>query len=126
MIPTTRREQRTFQALALTAGFCEELAYRGFVLWYLGAYLPVPAAVAAMAAAFGLSHLYQGPKAAAQIALVGVAAALLYLLSGSLWIPMLLHALLDLSQLALVREVLGGEPPAGAELSAPPPPSARS
>ena len=41
---------------------------------------------------------------------MGAVFALLYLLSGSLWIPMVLHALLDLCQFALARTVLDSGP----------------
>lgn len=109
-LPETRAERRDFRALAVTAGICEEIAYRGFLLWFLTSYVHVGIAVLVMAVAFGAGHLYQGGKAAAQIAGIGVVAAILYLLSGSLWIPIVLHALLDLHQLAIVRAALDSRP----------------
>ena len=105
-LPRTRQEVLTMRALAVTAGICEEVACRGFLLWYLAHWMPLPVAVVVMATAFGASHLYQGPGAALQIAGIAVAAAALYLLSGSLWIPIVLHTLLDLNQLAIVRIAL--------------------
>ena len=106
MIPRTPREIRTMQALAITAGICEEIAYRGFILWYLTNWMHVSLAIVIMAVAFGASHLYQGVKGAAQVAVIGAVAALLYLLSGSLWIPMVLHAVVDIIQLGMARTVL--------------------
>ena len=43
MLPHTTDELRLFRGLAVTAGVCEELLYRGFLLWYLGHWLgPAP------------------------------------------------------------------------------------
>lgn len=108
-VPRTRREVRVSQAMAFTAGICEELAYRGFLLWYLTAYMHISLAIVVMALAFGAVHLYQSVRAAVQIAGVGAAAALFYLLSGSLWLPMLLHILLDLNQLSMARHAFGAD-----------------
>lgn len=115
LVPKTQREVRAAQILSITAAICEELAYRGFVLWYLTAWMHVSLAIPLMALAFGVSHLYQGLRAAAQVVGIGIVAALLFLLSGSLWIPMVLHALLDLCQFALARAVLDSGPDPGAE-----------
>lgn len=110
-VPTTPNEVNTFRALAVTAGICEELVYRGFLLWYLGTYMPLALAVPLMMVAFGAGHLYQGVKPAAQIAAIAGIAALFYMLSGSLWIPIVLHTLVDLNQVAVARAALqtGGE-----------------
>ncbi len=51
--------------------------------------------------AFGLGHLYQGAAGVVKTGVSGLLAGLLYLLTGSLWIPMLLHAAVDLHAGAL-------------------------
>ena len=110
LVPRTTTERRCFFVLAWTAGICEELAYRGFLIWYLSAWMSTWAAVPVAALGFGAVHLYEGRAAAARIVLVAILAGVLYLTSGSLWIPMVLHALFDLVQLELARTLLESEP----------------
>src|SRR5690242_10684901 len=46
MLPHTAREQRWFITLATTAGFCEELLYRGYLPWFFAPWLgPVGAMI---------------------------------------------------------------------------------
>ena len=49
------------------------------------------------AAAFALAHAYQGPSGVIKTGAVGVIMGSLYLLSGSIWGPMLLHAIVDIT-----------------------------
>ena len=100
--PHTRRELRPFTVLAITAGVCEEILYRGFLIWYLTRFtgetaLGLTAAVALSSIVFGAGHLYQGPKAAARIAGLAVVMGALFVVSGSLWIVMALHVFVDMA-----------------------------
>jgi len=52
--------------------------------------------VAVSSIVFGMAHLYQGLKGVLGTGLFGLAMALLYAWSGSLLLPIILHALLDL------------------------------
>jgi membrane protease YdiL (CAAX protease family) len=103
ILPHSRRELRWFIAVSVTAGVCEELLYRGWLIWYFDAWLPRPAALALAVMVFGLAHAYQGRHGIWKTGIAGLVAAGLYELSGSLWIPMLLHAALDMNggQMAL-------------------------
>lgn len=123
LMPRGRRELRLLDALACTAGFCEELAYRGFLLWYLGAWMHPWWAVAIASLAFGAAHLYEGRSAAARVAGLALVAAVLYRLSGSLWIPMVLHAVFDVLQVRMILVAREGSPEAG-ELAGEPGPKA--
>lgn len=99
MVPRTQRERRWFVAVALTAGVCEELVLRGFLLFFLADLLPQAnwiALVALAAAVFGLAHLYQGAAGVASTFALGLAFGTVYLATGSLLPGMVLHALLDL------------------------------
>jgi hypothetical protein len=96
MMPRTQDELRWFGRLALTAGICEELLYRGYLLWYLTSWMPVVPAVLVASAVFGFGHAYQGPRGIAVTALIGVFMCAIYLLTGSLIACMLIHALTDL------------------------------
>ena len=87
--------------LALTAGARLVIeAWRGdSVVWFesLRAAQIVSLAVLLGALLFGMAHAYQGTRGVGQTALVGLAMAILYLISGSLWVPMALHAFIDLN-----------------------------
>jgi membrane protease YdiL (CAAX protease family) len=96
MMPRSDEEMRWFNLLAVTAGVCEELLYRGYLLWYLGHWLaPVPA-IAVAAVVFGFGHAYQGVRGVAVTSLVGLFMCAVYLLTGSLVACMVIHALMDL------------------------------
>ena len=107
-LPRTDHEAALFRALSVTAGVCEEVVYRGYLLWCLGALVPAWAAVAIGAAAFGVVHLYQGPAGAVRTGVVGLAAGALYTGTGSLLWPIILHAAVDLQGGAVARRVLKG------------------
>jgi membrane protease YdiL (CAAX protease family) len=104
LLPRTVRERRSFAALALTAGVCEEVLYRGLFIAVGTVLVPrlgALAAVVASAVAFGLAHLYQGPWGMLGTGVLGGCLAVLYLGSGSLLLPVCYHALLDLRVLLL-------------------------
>lgn len=107
LLPRGRVERRTFVALAVTAGVCEEFLYRGFGLMVVAALIPDIAAWRALviaAVAFGLAHAYQGPAGMLATVVVGGALSVLYLGTGSLLLPVLFHALVDLRALLLVPD----------------------
>jgi uncharacterized protein len=95
-MPHTPDEHRWFLLLALTAGFCEQLLYRGFLTWLVAAYVDLPAAIGVAAVAFGLAHASQGPRGVIKTALFGVLMSLVVVLTGSLVPAMIVHALVDI------------------------------
>jgi membrane protease YdiL (CAAX protease family) len=98
VLPATPREARAFSAAAITAGICEEVLYRGYLLWYLLSLWPGRLAIAAAAAIliFGVGHAYQGVRGIVNTAIAGSVFMAMYLVTGSLLAPMVLHAALDL------------------------------
>jgi CAAX protease family protein len=115
LLPHTRPELTRFSLVSVTAGICEEALFRGFVLWYLAALIPIVPALIVNAALFGMAHAYQGAKGVLQTSLVGLGLVLLYLLSKSLWVPMVVHAFVDLNSGLLAYAFLREDrPPAGA------------
>ena len=98
LLPSSAGELRYFTVLSITAGVCEEVLFRGYLIWYLAVYLGLPAAGVLSGVAFGLGHLYQGRRQAVKIIFLGLVFVLFYLGTGTLWIPMALHALLDAAQ----------------------------
>ena len=105
-LPITGQDYKLLNWVSVTAGIVEETIYRGFALWYFFHYMPVWAAVIVTSLVFALAHSYQGAAGMARVSLVGLALAGLYLLSGSLWLPIVAHAILDLAQCATIRRML--------------------
>lgn len=106
LLPQDDREARAFAALSVTAGVCEEILYRGFAIAALAPLTGTLAAVLLTSVAFGLGHSYQGAGGVAKTAAVGLVMAVLYLLSGSLWVPMVVHAVMDLTSGRIARHSL--------------------
>lgn len=99
LLPRTTAERRLFTVVGVTAGVCEEWLYRGFLLAVVAAVgggLPTPVLVVLGAVAFGLAHAYQGVAGIVTTGVLGGVMAALYLGTGSLLLPVVLHALLDL------------------------------
>jgi membrane protease YdiL (CAAX protease family) len=99
IVPRSNRERRMAVAAGLTAGFCEEVLYRAYFMGYLIVWLPGAAAVAISAAVFGMAHVYQGRGGAAKATAAGAIFGAAYLLTRSLWVPIALHATVDVAGL---------------------------
>ena len=87
LLPTTPAERNWFITSTITAGICEELLYRGFLLRYLSIYFPglgwlFSAIISGVI--YGLSHAYLGRKNVLQTMLNGFSFAIVYFLSGNL------------------------------------------
>jgi uncharacterized protein len=104
LLPRSRRERLTFAAVAVTAGVCEEVLFRGFGIAYVRWLQPTasrPFLIIITSVAFGLAHLYQGARGVLLTGAVGAYLAWLTLSTGSLLPAIAIHALLDLRVLGL-------------------------
>lgn len=109
LLPRSAQERRLFALVGVTAGVCEEWLYRGFFLAVVAAVAggpPVWALVLVAAVAFGLAHAYQGVGGILLTGTLGGVFAALYLGTGSLLLPVLLHAVVDLRFLLVPARVL--------------------
>jgi membrane protease YdiL (CAAX protease family) len=107
LMPVTRQDRALFIGVSITAGICEEIIYRGFLLYALMQALPLPIAVVLASGAFGVAHAYQQPLGALRAALLGAVLTVPVLATGSLVPAMLAHASIDvLSGLWLSRYLL--------------------
>jgi membrane protease YdiL (CAAX protease family) len=116
MLPETQQERLWFAAVSLTAGVCEELLCRGFIFRYLDGialHLPLIAVLLVASASFGLNHIYQGKVGMLKTGVAGLAFGGLFLFTGSLLLPMLLHTAIDLQALFVLSRVkaLSESPP---------------
>ena len=99
LLPSTREEKLFFVPLAITAGVCEEILFRGFLLAYIAWLWPHATdtqLVVVTSIAFGIAHLYQGVLGVLVTGVVGVLLASMVVDGGSLLPAMVVHALIDL------------------------------
>ena len=108
LLPRNRPEIAHAAVMSIAAGVSEELAFRLF--------LPLQVAIVSgnafvafgvAVAAFGAMHVYQGRAGVIATTLVGALMVAVYLMTGELWLAMVLHALIDLNSLVL-RPILSG------------------
>jgi membrane protease YdiL (CAAX protease family) len=112
LLPRTTDENRWFLALSITAGICEELLVRGYLVWVFRPFVGLWAAVAISIVAFGLAHAYQGVRGILKTGAVGVAMNAIVLLAGWLVPAMLFHAVIDATSGRLGYLIERESPPA--------------
>lgn len=107
-LPQTPMESVAFLGLTLTAAFCEELIYRGYLQHQFSAWTGSAAiGLVFQGIVFGISHAYQGLGMVLVIAIYGCLFGLLAIWRKSLRPGMIAHLLQDaLGGLLLARAVL--------------------
>lgn len=97
LLPRTTKERVLAAGMAVTGGVFAELLYRGLFI-VLVATMDVPLWIAAVlsVALFSLAHLYQGWWGLLSAGLSGTLFTILYLGTGSLVVPILVHVALNL------------------------------
>ena len=107
MLPHTAVEFLMWFFVSLTAGICEELIFRGYLLQQLTAWTKRPIAAIVLAGAlFGCIHLYEGIAAIAPLAALGIVYGLIvHRYKGDLRAVIVAHTLQDflVALLALAR-----------------------
>ncbi len=101
LLPHTARERGLWIVLSISAGVCEEVVFRGFLPWYFlqigtlaGWQFPFWTALVLSTLIFGLIHAYQGKRGILLTVLLGALFAYCYAITGSLLLPIILHALI--------------------------------
>jgi membrane protease YdiL (CAAX protease family) len=114
LLPRERGELKYGAGLAVTAGIVEELLFRlalpAVLFGVLGSGI---LAFLLACVLFGLLHIYQGPAGMVFAFVLGLVFTALYLLSGTILLPIVVHALIDLRSLVLIPVALGGAWQAG-------------
>jgi uncharacterized protein len=109
MMPVTPSERLWWALLSVTAGICEELLFRGFLLQYArgqlegGPALGLTLAWLLTSFGFGLGHIYQGTSGFVRTTIAGLMFGMLAILTGNLLLPILVHCLLDLQVLLMYQ-----------------------
>lgn len=107
MTPRTKKEKVWFSFVSLTAGICEEITWRGTLVFLLQAIFPtlnIISVILISSALFGLLHSYQGIKGIFKTGFIGIIFNLLYYVSDSLIIGIIVHFLFDFSSAFIIRE----------------------
>lgn len=107
ILPRTSAETAVYLMLALTAGFCEELIFRGYFFRQFAAWTgSLTAGLVLQAILFGLGHGYQGTRLMVIVTVYGVLFGALALWRKSLRPGMIAHGFQDAIVVFLVRAKL--------------------
>jgi len=96
VMPSNQLQYKWSVMLSLVAGTLEEVIFRGFLYWQLTLYMHWIPAVILANVVFGLCHAATKIKNAINAGLLGLFFSALYLLTGTLWLSMLAHIIVDL------------------------------
>ena len=110
IIPRTRAELRSFVALSVTAGICEELLFRGYAMWVFRPALGLWGAAVVSVVLFGIGHAYQGRTGAVRATVIGALATALAIGFGSIIPGMIMHAIVDIGGGTLGYSLLRDRP----------------
>jgi len=103
ILPRNRAELRYGAALSVNAGVVEELMFRLAVpTLVFGATGSAVGAVIVSILLFGALHVYQGLPGVIGSTVIGAVLMLLFLSTGSIIVPIVVHALIDLRSLVLI------------------------
>ncbi|MEO5533825.1 MAG: CPBP family intramembrane glutamic endopeptidase [Pseudolysinimonas sp.] len=123
LLPRARAELPYGAALSLGAGVYEELLFRlGMPALIFAVTGNAIVAFVGATVLFGLLHVYQGPVGVLFATLLGVIFAFLYLVTGSILVAIVFHALIDLRSMVLIPVALGWVRPTGVTPEPPKPP----
>jgi uncharacterized protein len=105
LLPDSSTERHWFAAVCVGGGIFEELAYRGFLFYYLTLLVPSisnfeKAIVTSLL--FGVGHIYQGWKGIVSTGVAGLVMASLYILGGNLLGPVVAHILANMRILIIL------------------------
>jgi membrane protease YdiL (CAAX protease family) len=95
-LPRTREERSGFAALSITAGICEELLFRGFLLWYATVWTGPVGGFLISSMLFGIMHIYLGVEQVPRTAMIGILFYVMAMTAGSLLPAMVCHVITDL------------------------------
>jgi uncharacterized protein len=108
LLPGSGRERVLFAGVSITAGICEEIVFRGFLIHVIySATASLPAALLLSSGVFGVAHAYQQAAGALRATILGLILALPLVIDGSIVPAIAAHAAIDiLSGLWLARYLL--------------------
>jgi membrane protease YdiL (CAAX protease family) len=109
LLPRTRGELKYGAGLSINAGLVEELLFRlGMPALLFGITSNAILSFLVASVLFGMLHIYQRVWGVLGAIILGLIFSLVYLLTGSIWVVVVAHALIDLRSLVLLPLVLHG------------------
>ena len=106
--PRSKRERITHIFTSITAGVCEEIIFRGFLIFLLQAAfpnMPISLVLVISSIIFGCGHAYQGfLGGVTRTTITGIILGSLFLVTNSLILPMLLHFIFNISDMFSLAE----------------------
>jgi membrane protease YdiL (CAAX protease family) len=107
-MPRSRAEIPYAYSAGILGGSGEEIAYRGFLIWYVQAFVGLPFAIIATSLIFGLAHGYQSKFGMLFATIAGLVLAGAFLASGSLLLAVWMHATYNVASFTLGYRLLPG------------------
>lgn len=106
LIPKSSVEKRWFLFVSLTAGICEELVWRGCLIFLLSNIFSVHIIVVYMVSCilFGLAHCYQGVYGVIKTSIIAILFIMIYIVTDSIIPGIILHFLFDYSSAFLIKD----------------------
>lgn len=101
IVPVNRREWVGVALALLSAAALEELLFRSLPLGGLAWLAPPWVLMWPLSLVFGLMHAPQGQWGIAGTALMGLVLSALFLLTGSIWVPLVAHWLLNVGEVTV-------------------------
>jgi len=97
LMPETRNQMLVFTlVLSISAGICEELIFRAYLYTLIKTQFGLAIGIILSSLMFGLWHVYLGWKEVLKTAFMGAILCGIYLLSGNIILPILIHAFIDI------------------------------
>ncbi len=108
LLPKNSTERAVWIVVSITAGVCEEILYRGWLLSLFAAALgSVWLGLLVSSILFGLAHAYQGRNGILGTGVLGAIFGIVFIVSGSLIPGQVLHTAMDLNNGLALGEVAG-------------------
>ena len=107
ILPHSKKEKGIFIFVCATAGICEEIVFRGFLVFLIHAIFPslsIIFVILISSLIFGCAHLYQGIVGILKTGAMGVLFNCLVVVSGSLILAIIMHFLVDFSSTFLFSD----------------------
>ncbi|MWC27394.1 CPBP family intramembrane glutamic endopeptidase [Paenibacillus sp. MMS18-CY102] len=105
LYPISTSEQIQFGFVTVTVGICEEIIYRGFMYQYLINQTGLTPTLSYLIASllFGIGHFMQGLRGISNSIMFGLIMGYLYMASGSLLLPIIIHIAYNLRSIYIAR-----------------------
>ena len=105
LLPFTSVQLNWTMAVSIMAGIAEEIVYRGFVYQQFNLLMPWPLALVLTNVVFALMHYATNPRNMINTWVLGMIFSAAYLLTGTLWLSIILHIAVDFYSMTLSYKV---------------------